>query len=316
MACQFIRELWGGNRELWGGITSGYPQGSVGFISEANHYKNSPMARTIDQKHEGGWIVKPAELIEFRGTGSLTLHDRRVLTLLYENAGNRVCDDVEHMMALADLRGTHKGGERVKDSIIRLMQTLVQVPTKDSNGKPATLRTALLASTTTTDDESDPDGEVTYRLSQALREILKDSTIWGRIQSQVMFAFTSKYALALYDLLQKRVNLTHVWEQDFDLDHFRELMGVPDGKLPRGADLVAYCLKPALLEVNALADHGVALELIRTAKRVTGVKMRWWKKTRQEREFSYAELQRSKIGRLPRLKGTVEHVEPARKKIA
>jgi hypothetical protein len=253
-------------------------------------------------------MAKPAELIEFRGTGALTLHDRRVLNLLYENGGQRICDDVQHVMALADLRHTHKGGERVHDSIIRLMRTLVEVPTTGSNGKPATLRTALLSSTTTSDDEDDPTGEVTYKLSEDLRKIIKDSTVWGRIQSQVMFAFTSKYALTLYELLQKRVNLSHVWEQDFDLDHFRELMGVPDSKLTAFFHLNDKCIKPALLEVNALADHGVSLEPLRRGKTVYGVKMKWWKKNQHERELAYVELQRSKIGRLPRLKGTVEKV--------
>lgn len=267
------------------------------------------MARTIDQKHEDGSIAKPAELIEFRGTGNLTLHDRRVLNLLYENAGQRVCDDIVHVMALSDLRGTHKGGERVKESIIRLMQTLVEVPVTGSNGKPATLRTALLASTTTSDDEDDPSGEVTYALSRELRNIIKDSTVWGRIQSQVMFAFTSKYALALYEILQKRVNLSHVWQQEFELSDFRRLMGVPDGKLTEFFNLNAYCLKPALLEVNALADHGVNLEPLKRGKTVHGIKMRWWKKNRNERELAYIELQRSKVGRLPRIKGTVEQIK-------
>jgi hypothetical protein len=266
------------------------------------------MARTIDQKHEGGSIVKPAELIEFRGTGELTLHDRRVLNLLYENAGQRVCEDVQHVMALSDLRGTHKGGERVRDSVIRLMRTIVEVPTTDSNGKPATLRTALLAGTTTTDDEDDPEGEIRYSLSSELRKVIKDSTVWGRIQSQVMFAFSSKYALALYELLQKRVNLSHVWEQEFNLEDFRKLMGVPNDKLTQFFHLNAYCLKPALLEVNALADHSVALEPLRRGKTVYGIKMRWWKKTRQEREIAYLELRRSKVGRLPRLKGTAEKI--------
>src|SRR3954469_7206910 len=124
------------------------------------------MSRTIDQKHEGGSIVKPAELIEFRGHGELSLHDRRVLNLLYENAGNRVCDEVDHVMALADLRHTHKGGERVKDSIVRLMRTLVEVPVKDSHGNPATKRVQLLADTTTSDDEDNASGEVVYSLSK------------------------------------------------------------------------------------------------------------------------------------------------------
>jgi hypothetical protein len=132
--------------------------------------------------------------------------------------------------------------------------------------------------------------------------------VWGRIQSQVMFAFSSKYALALYELLQKRVNLTHVWEQEFELEDFRRLLGVPDGKLLKFFHLNDKCLKPALLEVNALADHGVSLEPLRRGKTVYGVKMRWWKKNRDEREIAYRELQRSKVGRLPRLKGKVDKV--------
>ena len=264
------------------------------------------MSRTIDQRHEGGWLVKPAELIEFRGTGNLTLHDRRVLNLLYANAGQRVCDDVEHVMALADLRGNHNGGERVKDSIIRLMQTIVEVPVTDSHGEPATKLVQLLSDTTISDDDDKPKGEVRYSLSRGLRSIIKDSTIWGRILSQVMFAFTSKYALALYELLQKRVNLSHVWEQTFELEDFRRLMGVPNDKLTEFFNLNAKCLKPALLEVNALADHGVSLEPLKRGKTVYAIKMRWWKKNRDEREEAYAELQRSKIGRLPRIKGTVE----------
>jgi len=188
------------------------------------------------------------------------------------------------------------------------MTNIVSVPTKDSRGKPATMRTQLLSSTTTTDDESDPEGEVRYRLPEGLRHILKDSTTWGRIQSQVMFAFTSKYALRLYEMLQKRVNLSHIWSEEFELEDFRQLLGVPRGKLAQFFSLNAYCLKPALLEVNALADYGVKLEPLKRGKVVYGIKMHWWKKNRNERERAYAELQRSKIGRIPRLKGTVEKI--------
>jgi len=273
------------------------------------------MSRTIEQKHEGGMIVKPAELIEFRGTGNLTLHDRRVLNLLYENAGQRVCEDIYHVMALADLRGTHKGGERVKDSVIRLMQTIVEISTTGSDGKPATRRVTLLSETTMSDDEDNPTGEVVYALSKGLRDIIKDSTVWGRIQSQVMYAFTSKYALSLYEILQKRVNMSHIFSEEFEISDFRKLLGVPDGKLKEFFTLNSKCLKPALIEVNGLADHGVRLEPLRRGKVVYAIKMSWWKKTRSERELAYIELQRSKIGRLPRLKGTAETLTTERRQL-
>jgi hypothetical protein len=84
------------------------------------------------------------------------------------------------------LRGpTHKGGERVKDSVLRLMGTIVEVPVKDRHGNRATKHMTLLSDTTTTDDEGNPTGEVTYSFSKGMREILQQSQHWGRIKAYV-----------------------------------------------------------------------------------------------------------------------------------
>lgn len=46
---------------------------------------------------------------------------------------------------------------------------------------------------------------------------------------EVLRAFTSKYALALYEAVARRVRLKHVFTEPFALDDFRELLGVePD----------------------------------------------------------------------------------------
>jgi hypothetical protein len=103
-----------------------------------------------------------------------------------------------HDISIAELRGTHKGGERVRDSVIRLMKTLVEMPTKDDNGQPATKLVHILSDSTVTDNDSSPNGQVKYSFSPAMRDIIKDSTLWGRVRSAVIFAFTSKCALALY----------------------------------------------------------------------------------------------------------------------
>ena len=41
----------------------------------------------------------------------------------------------------------------------------------------------------------------------AMRRIIKNSTIFARLQKEVMFALSSKYALALYEMIQKRGNM-------------------------------------------------------------------------------------------------------------
>jgi hypothetical protein len=201
--------------------------------------------RTIDQKTHGDDFAKARELIEIRGTGNLSLQDRRVMNVLYANAGQRLCDDVFHTIRIVELRGSHKGSERVKESILRLMKTVVQVPVTGRNGKPATKLVQILSDTTTSDDEDDPSGQIMYSFSKGMRDIIKDSTLWGRVRTAVIFSFTSKYSLALYELITARINLKHVWQQELSVEDLRALLGVPDGKLERIPNLLQKVIQPA-----------------------------------------------------------------------
>ena len=261
---------------------------------------------TIEQKSNGDDFAKAREVIEIRGTGNLTLHDRRVMNVLYANAGQKICDDVEHVISLAELRGSHKGGERVKDSITRLMTTVVQVPVLGRNGRAATKRVQVLSDTTTSDDEDDPTGQVVYSFSRGMREIIKDSTLWGRVRTAVIFAFTSKYSLTLYELICARINLEFMWQEDFTLRDFRALMGVPEDKLQRMPDFLRFCVKVAQDEVNGMADFKVNIAPVRKGGRVrgsvTGFRVSWWRKNADELKEAFQEINRSKIGRLARLR--------------
>jgi plasmid replication initiation protein len=269
------------------------------------------MGRTITQRYNLDGIVKAGEMIEVRQSSALTLHDRRVLNLLIRHVGGKIADDCEHVIPMRHLRNTHKGGERVRDSIERLMTTLVLVPTKDSQGRKATRRTTLLADTTTTDDEDNLQGEVRYSFSPTMREILRRSEYWGRIKPHVMFAFSTKYALALYEALCLRRNLTRS-EQVFSVEDFRELLSVALGRLMGYPQLKQSALVPAIEEINALSDFNVEVEPIREGgpKRgtLTGFRMRWTVKEPEEWDRVTVELLRSKVGRKARIRGTVETV--------
>jgi hypothetical protein len=56
---------------------------------------------------------------------------------------------------------------------------------------------------------------------------------------------------------------------------------------------------------------GVQVELKRKHSRapIEGVTMAWWKKSGDEFRSSRQEINRSKVGRMARLKGDVEHVQ-------
>jgi hypothetical protein len=264
------------------------------------------VCRTIEQKPLSDNFAKARELIEIRGTGELSLHDRRIMNILYANAGSEICDDKAHVISFLELRGSHKGGERITDSIRKLQKTLVFVPSFDRKGNYATRSVPILSETTITDDESNPDGMVVYSFSQGMRDIIRDSTLWGRIRSGVIFAFSSKYSLALYELVCARVNMEHVWWEEFSVGDLRALLGVPDGKLTAIPNLLQRVIEPAVLEVNSLAEFVVRVDTMRKGGKERGLVTKfcvsWHKKNEDQIKAAYQEMNRSKIGRIARLR--------------
>jgi hypothetical protein len=78
---------------------------------------------------------------------------------------------------------------------------------------------------------------------------LAQSSRWGRIKAETVCAMSSKYAIALYEMVQLRGNLERCMEA-FALNRFRDLLGVPPGAYERGNDFVKRVIDPAVIEVN------------------------------------------------------------------
>ena len=67
-----------------------------------------------------------------------------------------------------------------------------------------------------------------------------------------------------------------------------------------------------MLEVNGLSDVGVDIRVDRhhTRAPITAVTIVWWKKQGDEFWAAMQERNRSKVGRMARLRGTAETVAP------
>jgi hypothetical protein len=122
---------------------------------------------------------------------------------------------------------------------------------------------------------------------------------------------TSKYAIALYELIQLRANMEKSVET-FSIDRFRDLLGVPPGTYARGDNFQRKVLDSAVLEVNGLSDMSLQIELERVHSRapIRGVTLGWWRKSGDEFRAAMQERNRSKVGRMARLRGQVEVAEP------
>jgi len=275
------------------------------------------MSQTLVQKTNLSGFPKAGELIEITGAHALGAADRAILNLLYQHAhdSGRLGEiDAEWELPMAAIRPSkHESNDRLRDCLERLMRVVVQVPLPDARtGEARVVLTPLFEFFDLPADEGTAGAVVRFGVPKKLRPVLERSNRWGRIKAEVVCAMTSKYAMALYELVQLRSGLDRCVEH-FSLERFRDLLGVPPGKLTRGPDFERRVIEPALLEVNGLSDMGVKIELTRVHPRapVTGVTLAWWRKEGDEFRAAYAERRRSKLGRMARLRGEVEVIDSA-----
>lgn len=266
---------------------------------------NSGSFRTLQLRPDAGEMIKPAEAIEITGIEGLTLQDRRVWNGLIANAfgpelGN---DNHEFAIDLAELRGSHMGNERIEVSIERLMKTIARW--RKPNGSVS--RFQLLGGNNI-EDPRRPRGVMTYRFDRELVTILRDSASFGKLEIAVMAAFSSKYALALYEYTARRVNLSTRFTQEMSIEELRDMLGVGRDQLAAFGNLKQRAITPAVQEVNSWAPFNVEVDVRKTGQRVTGVVLTWCYKERAKRAALRQELEKSKVGRRARMDGEAETV--------
>lgn len=249
--------------------------------------------RTVDARPNAESLVKPGELVDLIEVTPLSLTDRRIYNQLLENAWDAIDKPVSHVIAKATLRGSHNSNDRLGESLERLMSAIVKVAVI-WDGEPAVERVQLLGGNI---EANRADGLIEYEIPARLRRIIGNSTVFARLQREVMFALSSKYALTLYEMVQKRGNLRWRSSERFSLESLRGILGVPKGKLTSWSNLKLRAIDPAVAEVNALSDFMVAIDAIKTGRSVTHVELRWWRKDDDAAGAADRALQFSKVGR-------------------
>ena len=271
---------------------------------------------TKQQSNQVGF-PKAAELIEIEGAHALEASDRAIFNQLLQTAhdsGRLTEPDGEWEISLASLRRPstkHESNDRIRDSLRRLRRTEVRVTYISARtGLSRTMETHLLEFTDT-DDVDSPLATVQFGIPNRLRAVLARSNRWGRIKCEISYAMTSKYAIALYEMVCLRANLERCVET-IEISRFRDLLGVPPDAYERADNFMRNVITPALLEVNGLSDISVQIQMTRRHPRAPAhaVTLAWWRKSGDEYREAIRELNRSKVGRMTRLKGNVETIDP------
>lgn len=273
-------------------------------------------SKTIEQKTNALGFPKPGEFIEMTGTHMLEASDRAVFNLLYQHAhdsGQLLNPTAEWEIPLNTLRSAlsrHDNNARLRDTLMRLKSVAVTVSYTDEEGEPRVIITGLFDFFDIPAKELTKRPTLRYGLPRKLAPMLERSGRWGRIRAEIVCSMTSKYAIALYELVQLKASMDRCVEI-FSVERLRELLGVPPGNYERVDNLMRKVIEPAVLQVNGLSDMGVSIEQRRRHSRapVHEFALAWWKKQGDEFRAAMQERNRSKVGRMARLRGKVEKTE-------
>ena len=275
------------------------------------------MSLTTQQITNAAGFPKPAELIEITGTAALEAQDRAIMNILYQHAhdSGRLHDvNADWTLPMAALRiSKHESNDRLHAALDRLMRVIVTVPVLSAKtGEPRLIKTHLFDFFDLSANVHASGATIRFGLPKQLQPVLVASGRWGRIKAETVCAMTSKYAIALYEMIQLRSGMDRCIET-FSIDRFRDLMGVPKGAYERGNDFVRKCVDVASLEVNGLSDCSVEIQVVRRHAKapITAVTVAWWRKEGDAFRATYAEQQRPKQGRTARLRSMAQATPPS-----
>lgn len=261
--------------------------------------------RSLDIRNTGhpldpmniGSIIKPSELIDVVEIASLNRSELVLYNQLLAHAWANIETVKVHRIRKSVLRGSHESNDRLQEAFDRLMGAFAKIRYRHpETGRPMTARINLLGPNT---EEDADDGHFYYTFHDNLLRILENSQTWARLKSEIMYLLRSKYALRLYEMVERRINLQSQSEC-FSVEELRALLGVPEDKLPRFADFNKHALRPALEEINHLTDYVVTVGAIKRGHTVEKLMLTWARKPPEALKIAAAERANSRIGRSAR----------------
>lgn len=218
-------------------------------------------------------VPKPRGTIEIIETGGgLTLSDKKLFNVILAHSWDKLADATAALppfrAATADLKRaigeeTEHSNARLKSCFDRLMSVRVEFPYLSSDGEVKEGGAPLLSFRALPKGK----GYAEWSFPAELRPALAEPSAWARIHLAVCTSFSSKYALALYELLSVRVNLREPdWE--VDIDTFRQLLSVKNTSANKNFGILQReVLERAVREVNELSAIECSYTPIRSPSR-------------------------------------------------
>lgn len=228
----------------------------------------------LEKKSEIRELKKHAATIHC--SNSLSLLQRKVSNALLYHAYKELMTKEEHEITIKQLCKliSYNGNNHavIKSALKGLISTVIEWNVvNDTTGVEDWTASSILASVSL-------QGPLClYAYSPRMKQLLHSPSMFGKVNLVIQSRFKSNYGLALYENCTRYRGLPYTkW---FDIETFRKLMGVPDGKYEVFRDFKKRVLDKSIEEVNTYSDLIIVPEIAREGRQV--VKVRF---SLQERE--------------------------------
>lgn len=251
--------------------------------------------------------VLPAELA--RGvymTNAPSLAALKLMHLLIATAGGRMADDMRHEMRLADIRAVDGMDNHTRASLTPIFAELASAVITLDDPETMVVTIGGLVDEARIDYRQEASGEllVSWTFRSTFRRMAAESNVWAILDRQTVFHLGSKYAVLLFQHIASLAPLEHINSKTFSVPELRALLGVPEGKQKRFADLNRNCLQTAISEINQLSRLTLTATPKKVGRTVASVTISW--ENKPDPSEAKRELDSHSAGRKSRREGTVE----------
>lgn len=271
----------------------------------------SPMGKTIevaaDRAYDDTKTVLPAEVA--RGVymrNAPSLQALKLMHLMIATAGGRMGDEVQHQIRLSDVRAVEGMKNHDRASLVPLFEELrAAVLTHDDPGAMV-VRIGGLLDEALVDYRHEVSGDlmVIWYFGRTFQRLARESNHWAILDRQTVFHLGSKYSVLLFQHVASMAGFDHVRRKSFTIPELRAVLGVPEGKLIRFADLNRRALIPSIAEINQLSRLTLTATPRKIGRTVASVEITWGVKA--DLAEPAKELAGPKVGRKARRDGSGE----------
>ncbi|MFT5867264.1 MAG: hypothetical protein ACI82I_003024 [Gammaproteobacteria bacterium] len=260
-----------------------------------------------DRAHDQTKTVLPAEVA--RGVymqNAPSLKALKLMHLMIATAGGRMAEPVQHEMRLSDIRKIDGMGHHTHETLKPLFGELraATMIHDDIDKKRVEIGGILDVALLDYQHEVSGDTLLTWYFGRMFISMAEKSNHWAIMDRQTVFHLGSKYSVLLFQHISSLTSLKHITCKTFSVPELRAMLGVPEGKLARFANLNARAIQPAIEEINQLSRLMLTATYHKIGRTVGSVDIAW--EVKPDPTEAKRELDRPKAGRKARRDGTAE----------